>query len=148
MKKLFFGVFLFLGLTSIAAMAQSNNPLVKDPWTSAQLMEPSTLISILKNPKAVKPLIFNIGVAEDIPGAKNLGAASKKENLENFKTALASLPKNTSVVVYCGCCPFSKCPNIRPAFLAMKKAGFKNGRLLNIPTNIKTDWINKGYPLK
>jgi len=148
MKKLFFGVLFFLGLTSIAATAQVNNPLVKDPWTKAQLMEPSNLVSILKNPKAAKPTIFNIGVVEDIPGAKNLGAASKKENLANFKAALASLPKSTRVVVYCGCCPFSKCPNIRPAFLAMQEAGFKNGRLLNIPTNIKTDWINKGYPMK
>lgn len=148
MKKLFFGLALFLGLTSIGAIAQVNNPLIKDPWTKAQLMQPAALVSILENPRAVKPFIFNIGVVEDIQGAKNLGAASKEENLEDFKKALASLPKNSSVVVYCGCCPFSKCPNIRPAFIAMQKAGFKNGRLLNIPTNIKTDWISKGYPLK
>lgn len=131
-----------------SVFAQSNNPLVKDPWTKQQLMEPSALVAMLANPKASKPFIYNIGVVENIQGAKNMGAASEKENLDKFKKAIAGLPKSSTVVVYCGCCPFSRCPNIRPAFKAMQAAGLKNGFLLNIPTNIKTDWINKGYPLE
>lgn len=141
---------LFLALiTNLSALAQGlpRFQLEKDPWTKSQLMEPAALAAILKNPKAAKPLIYNIGVVDDIKGAKNMGAASEKANLERFKKAISTLPKNTSVVVYCGCCPFSRCPNIRPAFQALKAAGLKNGRLLNLPTNIKTDWINKGYPL-
>lgn len=118
-----------------------------DPWSKNQLIQPSQLAAILNNPKAVKPLIFNIGVVENIKGAKIMGAASEKKNLEIFKKALAKVPKNASVVVYCGCCPFEKCPNIRPAFKALQSGGFAKARLLNLPTNIKTDWINKGYPL-
>ncbi|WP_276348892.1 rhodanese-like domain-containing protein [Daejeonella sp. JGW-45] len=118
-----------------------------DPWSKNQLIQPGQLAALINNSKAAKPLIFNIGVVEDIKGAKNMGAASEKENLERFKKALTKLPKTTSIVVYCGCCPFEKCPNIRPAFKALQSSGFTKARLLNLPTNIKTDWINKGYPL-
>lgn len=120
---------------------------LKDPWTKNQLIEPAALAVILSNPNAAKPYIFNIGVVENIKGARKMGAASEKKNLDLFKKALTKIPKNAQVVVYCGCCPFKRCPNIRPAFQALKSAGFTNGRLLNLATNIKTDWISKGYPL-
>lgn len=120
---------------------------LKNTWTKNQLMEPASLAALIKNPKATKPLIFNIGVVDNIKGAKDMGAASEKENLARFKKTLAGLPKNTPMVVYCGCCPFDRCPNIRPALQAMKEGGFTKGFLLNLPTNVKTDWINKGYPL-
>jgi hypothetical protein len=146
MKLSLFVTLVFTVLSSTAVLAQ-NNPLIKDPWTRSQLMAPSVLAAMIKSPKASKPLIYNIGVMEDIKGAKKLGAASEKENLEEFKKKLSSIPKNAAIVIYCGCCPFERCPNIRPAFKAMQEAGFKNGRLLNLPTNIKVDWINKGFPL-
>ena len=148
MKRLFLCAFLLSLIGVAGALAQSNALLIKDPWNKSQLMEPAYLVSLLKNPNAVKPLIFNIGVVEDIKGAKNMGGASEKENLQKFKKTIASLPKKSSVVIYCGCCPFSRCPNIRPAFKALQEAGLTNAKLLNLPTNIKTDWINKGYPLQ
>lgn len=141
-------LYTFLLVCFAATVCAQSNPLVKDPWTKQQLMEPSALVAMLANTKVQKPHIYNIGVVENIQGAKNMGAASEKENLDKFKKAIMGLPKNSTVVIYCGCCPFSRCPNIRPAFKAMQLAGFKNGFLLNIPNNIKTDWINKGYPLE
>ena len=66
---------------------------------------------------------------------------------DQFKQELSKLSKSSQVVVYCGCCPFERCPNIRPAFNLMKGMGFINGKLLNIPTNLKQNWIDKGYPL-
>lgn len=151
--KRFFIITLILGLsTTYTALAQSfpkNIQLgsLKNSWTKNELIEPATLAAMIKNPKADKPLIFNIGVVDDIKGAKNMGASSEKENLARFKKTLSKLPKNTPMVVYCGCCPFDRCPNIRPAFQAMKDGGFSKGLLLNLPTNVKTDWISKGYPL-
>lgn len=144
---------LMIGLsTGYPALAQTfpkNIQLgsLKNTWTKNELIEPATLADILKNPKADKPLIFNIGVVDDIKGARNMGASSEKENLARFKTTLAKLPKSTPMIVYCGCCPFDRCPNIRPAFQAMKDGGFTKGLLLNLPTNVNTDWISKGYPL-
>ncbi len=150
MIRLLFNIVLFAALSTSAAAQTFGRDvqLQKDPWTKQQLMEPSVLASILNNPKASKPLIFNIGVVENIRGARHMGGASEHENLERFKQAIAKLPANSQVVIYCGCCPFSRCPNIRPAFKAMQAAGLKNGRLLNLATNIKVDWINRGYPLQ
>lgn len=119
----------------------------RDTWTQKDLIEPSVLAAIIANPKAKQAMVYNIGVVENIKGAKNFGAASEKENLDKFKKTLTGLPKTSFVVVYCGCCPFNKCPNIRPAFNMMKSMGFVNGKLLNLPTNLKQNWIDKGYPL-
>jgi thiosulfate/3-mercaptopyruvate sulfurtransferase len=41
-----------------------------------------------------------------------------------------------------------KCPNIRPAFSALKSAGFQNVRVLELRTNLRTDWTAKGYPVE
>jgi hypothetical protein len=139
-------VLILFAIVTSQAQFQARPSLAKDPWTKSQLMAPAALASMIKNPKAQKPIIFNIGVVENIKGARNMGGASEKENLERFKKALSSIPKTSTVVVYCGCCPFERCPNIRPAFTALKAAGFESGKLLNLPTNIKVDWINKGYP--
>jgi hypothetical protein len=129
-------------------LPQSSQMLeLKNNWTKQELMEPAKLAALLKNPGSAKPLIFNIGVVDNIKGAKNIGAADKKENLVLFRKALTALPKTAAIVIYCGCCPFGRCPNIRPAFQVLKDAGFSNAKLLNLPTNLKTDWINKGYPI-
>jgi len=50
-------------------------------------------------------------------------------------------------VIYCGCCPFEHCPNVRPAFQLLNEMKFTNQKLLNLSTNLKTDWIDKGYPV-
>jgi hypothetical protein len=119
-------------------------PAVGVPWTPAELLEPSVLAAQIKD--GTSPLIFNIGAVEDITGAKHVGAVNNAVNMEKFKQTLASLPKSTELVIYCGCCPFTKCPNIRPAYNELKKDGFTNIKVLNLPTNLKTNWIAKGYP--
>jgi hypothetical protein len=148
--------FLFTLLISISASSislaqstiKSNQTLdKKDNWTQKDLIEPSALAAILVNSKAIQPKIFNIGVVDDIKGAINMGGVSEKENLQKLSSALSKLPKNTFIVVYCGCCPFDRCPNIRPAVNLLKTMGFTNGKLLNLPTNMKQNWIDKGYPI-
>ncbi len=114
-------------------------------WTSDQLMQPSTLAQALQNHKDV-PVIFCVGPGAVIPGSVNIGPANDDANLAKFKKSLGGLPKNTSLVIYCGCCPFEHCPNVRPAIDALKQAGFTNYKLLNLEHNIKTDWLDKGYP--
>lgn len=145
-------LFLLSTLMTYNAIGQTipNNPKSldkQDLWTQKNLIQPAELAALISNPKSKPFYIFNIGVVEDIKGAKNLGEASKKENLEKLKAALKAIPKSSLLVIYCGCCPFEKCPNIRPAFNLMKNSGFSNGKLLNIPLNLKQDWISKGYPL-
>jgi hypothetical protein len=117
-----------------------------NPWTDSQLLEPAELATMIKL-NDNKPVILNIGMVEDIPGAMHIGAVNQPENMKKLQKAVVAFPKNTELVIYCGCCPFTKCPNIRPAFLELKKLWFTNVKLLNLPVNLKTDRIAKGYPV-
>ncbi len=63
-----------------------------------------------------------------------------------LKKAVAGVAKDADLVLYCGCCPMVKCPNVRPAYRGLKEMGFTRVRVLNLPTNTLTDWYNKGYP--
>lgn len=127
--------------------AQAVNPgtLQSNPWTANELLQPGILAQMINTNKKVR--IYNIGVVQDIKGAINVGAASKKESLQKFAQSIKASPKDEMIVVYCGCCPFDKCPNIRPAFQLLKAQKFSKPYLLNLSTNLQTDWISKGYPL-
>jgi thiol-disulfide isomerase/thioredoxin len=124
-------------------MAQQTS---EDPWNQNQLMPPADLAAILNNTNAVKPVILSIGPSAYIKGSIDLGAAKEKENLDKLKEELSKLAKDANIIIYCGCCPFEHCPNIRPAFNLLAKMKFTNYKLLNLEHNIKIDWINKGYP--
>ena len=118
-----------------------------EPWTSKDLMEPDALASMLSNSKSQKPVIFNIGPLANIKGAITIGSTTNKDNLEKLKKSLANVPKDKMVVIYCGCCPFRNCPNIRPAFNLLKEKGYTKPRLLNLKQNLKVDWTDYGYPM-
>lgn len=95
-----------------------------------------------------KPTVIYAGFpalyrAAHIPGAVMQGPASKPDSLEKLKQFARGLPKDREVVLYCGCCPFTQCPNIRPAYSALR---FKNLKVLVIEHNFHTDWVSKGYP--
>ena len=130
-------LFIFIGDVS---MAQG-----RPNWTSDQLMEPSELATALKTNKNV-PLILSVGPGAVIPKSKDIGMVKDAENLEKLKHELSGLAKDTPVVIYCGCCPFDRCPNVRPAIQLLKEMKFTNYQLLNLAHNIKIDWIEKGYP--
>ncbi len=147
-----FAFFVLLTCISASAFAQNISaqptlPGDNDPWTKKDLIETAELASLISNPRARKPVILNIGVVDNIPGAVALGGAGKAENLARLKKELTGLKRDQFIVIYCGCCPFDKCPNIRPAFRELKSSGFTNFRLLNVPVNMKQDWIARGYPL-
>jgi len=119
-----------------------------EPWTDKQLKDPAVLAATLADAKAPKPVIFNIGPVQQIKDAITIGPTDVKDNLEKLKQQLAKLPKDKEVIIYCGCCPFRRCPNIRPAFELLLKMKFTNAKLLNLPTSLNDDWISKGYPLE
>jgi thiosulfate/3-mercaptopyruvate sulfurtransferase len=117
-----------------------------EPWKENQLLAPEELADLINNPKAKKPFIFCVGPGALIKGSLDMGPAKEKENLEKLKQQLSKLPKDADLVIYCGCCPFEHCPNIRPAFNLINEMKFSNARLLNLEHNIKTDWVAKGFP--
>lgn len=138
-----FAMFLFLA----AGFAQSAFSQ-QEPWKPAQLMAPSELATALKLPADQRPVVIDVGPAGVIKGALVAGPAHEADGMTQFKALLQKMDRNTEVVIYCGCCPFAKCPNVRPAFKTLLALGFKDPRLLNLSDNLKADWIDQGYPLE
>ena len=109
-------------------------------------MQPEILAKKITENKLKNTLILSIGFEAVIKNSTDLGPSSKPENLSKLKDYLKNVKKDKEIVFYCGCCPFARCPNIKPAFKTLQEMGFKNVKLLNIATNIKTDWLDKNYP--
>ncbi|MDX1752127.1 MAG: rhodanese-like domain-containing protein [Salinimicrobium sediminis] len=117
-----------------------------EPWTEEQLVEPAALAQRIETTHAENlPVIISLGAGNIIPGSKDTGASGEKPGLENLAKTLEKLPKDTEILLYCGCCPFNICPNVRPAFSLLNEKGFTNHHLLNLRENVKVDWIDKGY---
>jgi len=141
-----------VGLVSIPAI-EGQEKRSSDPWTAAQAVPPADLAGELGDKNERPPTIIYVGfrtlfAGGHIPGATFHGSASTEQGLSDLKKWADGLPRTASVVIYCGCCPFDKCPNIRPAFIALNKMGFKKLRVLVLPTNFATDWGDKGYPIQ
>jgi rhodanese-related sulfurtransferase len=135
MKKL-----LFLALPLILAFTQ------QEPIKKELVIQPQELAAKINDPKAVKPVIFNVGPVDQIKGAIAIGQVNSDEGMAKFKREALKVAKDKEVVVYCGCCSSENCPNIRPAIKFLTESGYKKARVLNIPTGIKEDWVQKGYP--
>jgi len=118
-----------------------------EPWTQDQLMQPENLAAIINDSTAAKPLIISIGPVGLIKGAIKVGPAHEKEYLTELKKLLSKEDKKRNIIIYCGCCPFKDCPNIRPAFSLLNSMKFTNHKLLNLPHNLKVDWLNHSYPM-
>jgi thiosulfate/3-mercaptopyruvate sulfurtransferase len=120
-----------------------------DPWIKSEVLEPAALASLIKDSKSPRvlcvafPVLYHL---KHISHSSFAGPGSKPEGIEMLKKAVANLPKDTDLVIYCGCCPMVKCPNVRPAYRVLKEMGFTHIRVLNIPTNMNADWYSKDYP--
>jgi thiosulfate/3-mercaptopyruvate sulfurtransferase len=119
---------------------------------SPQVIQPEELAQTLKASGAQKPLILYVGpkafyAQAHIPGAEFIGRVGKPEDMVKLRARAASLPRDGAVVIYCGCCPWDHCPNIRPAFAELKKVGFTKVRVLYLATSFGADWKDKGFPV-
>ena len=122
-----------------------------DPWPSSQTLQPAQLAKMLKDKYPPVPAVVFVGfrslyVGGHVPDAIFHGTASTEQGLAELKSWAARLARSTELVIYCGCCPFDKCPNIRPAYTALTSMGFKNVRVLVLPTSFAVDWADEGYP--
>ncbi len=106
----------------------------------------------LKSTKDIKPLIIHIGfrilyVQAHIPGSEYFGPTSSPDGLQQLRKRVDPLPRNQSIVLYCGCCPWDRCPNVNPAYHGLQAMGFKSVKILYIAKNLGADWVEKGYPV-
>ncbi len=123
-----------------------------DPWTINHIITPDELEKELKNPVSKKPLLLQVGFkflynTGHIPGAIYVGPASQKSGINSIKKEVKNLKKNSNIVIYCGCCPWGHCPNIRPAYKTLKDLGFTNVKALFLKKDFGNDWSDKGYPV-
>ena len=138
MKTIF--TILLIGTGLLSSYAQA--PV----WKKEQLMTTADLSTKINTNAKDKPLIFNVGPMENIKGAIAVGAATNATFGNKISGYLTMESKTKPVVVYCGCCSYSSCPNIKPAYDYLLAQGFKNTKVLELPEGIKPDWVAKGYP--
>lgn len=143
----------FFLLVPLLACAGARGGAAADPWTPGETVEPARFADELKQEKDPYPTVIYVGAKTlyaggHIPGAVYRGPGATGQGVEDLKKFAASLPKNSDVVLYCGCCPLEKCPNLRPAFLALRAFGFARLRVLVLPTSFHADWAEKGYPVR
>lgn len=124
------------------------------PWEPSETIDAATLAKALSKSNAPNPpVIACVGFhtlyeGAHIRGASFHGAASTPQGLADLKKWADSLPRKSDIVIYCGCCPFAHCPNVRPAFIALREMGFTHLRVLTIPHDFATDWVQPGYPIE
>jgi thiosulfate/3-mercaptopyruvate sulfurtransferase len=118
--------------------------------TSRQI-KPEDLVKLLSFGKE-KPLVIQVGshvlfTQAHIPGSEYIGPATDDTALRQLRKRVAPLPRTKLVVLYCGCCPWSHCPNVKPADDALHGMGFTNIKVLYIAENFGANWVDKGYPV-
>lgn len=114
-------------------------------------MQPEDLVRLLGDTTGRRPVVLHVGFevlfrSGHIAGSRHIGPASTPEGLLRLQEALRGVAHGQPIVLYCGCCPWADCPNVRPALLAARESGSKDVRLLHLPQNLKHDWIDKGLP--
>ena len=139
---------------STYAKGQTTQRSVSETLPASQLVQPADLVRELAfaSPDS-RPTIVYVGfrtlfTGGHIPGATFHGSAFTEQGLADIKKWAASLPRTTNLIIYCGCCPFERCPNIRPAFALFRDMGFMHLRVLELPTSFAVDWVDKNYAIE
>jgi thiosulfate/3-mercaptopyruvate sulfurtransferase len=145
------GVAALLVMASLIALTSPRSIQAdSDPWRKTQTIHPADLAKELGNSKNAPTVVFvgfrRLYSAGHIKGAQFHGTAGSDEGLKELTAWAAGLPRRTNLVIYCGCCPMERCPNIRPAFKTLEGLGFKNLRVLLLPQDFAADWASKGFP--
>ncbi len=116
----------------------------------AQLIQPEALNALLQAKGTSKPLLLQVGSRlmfneAHIAGSIYAGPGSQTAGLQLLESKVASTPKSKLIVMYCGCCPWSHCPNVGPAYKRLRDLGFTNVKVLYMASNFGDDWVAKGY---
>jgi len=153
-----------LPLAALAAMAilcATSHGLAQFPYnapsaTSAfsipesQLIQPEALNRLLLAGGPDKPMVFQVGshlmfAEAHIAGSVFAGSGSQPAGLQLLAGKVAAINKKKLIVLYCGCCPWNRCPNVGPAYKQLRDLGFMNVKVLYLVNNFGDDWVNKGY---
>ena len=120
------------------------------PWTVTEVIQTGDLAKAVGK-KDVH--IFQVGFAQlykskHVPGSVYAGPGRSQEGLDELKRAVAKVPKDAQIVLYCGCCPWDHCPNMKPAYNLLHGLGYTKIKIVEIPQNFLKDYVEKGYPVE
>ena len=124
-------------------------PRVSFPWPAERLVPPAELAKRLS--AGEKITVVQVGPASlfasaHVPGAVATGEAGDDVGLAGLARFAAPLPRDREIIVYCGCCPWKNCPNIRPAYRKLaEELKFTNVRVLDLPTTFRAGWTDQGF---
>lgn len=141
--------------TSLIAQQPSPSPSgagVDSPWTPADVLHSQDLARTVSDKKAAQPQIFQVGFetmykTQHVPGSIYAGPGRTEAGLELLRKAVAGVPTDRLIVLYCGCCPWDHCPNMKPAFTLLHGLGYKQVKVVEIPMSFGVDWVDKGFPV-
>jgi len=142
----------FLAPVHAASQWAAPSPTSASSIPASQLIQADELSRLLQAHGADKPLILQVGsrimfAQAHIPGSEYAGAGSQDAGAQQLRNRAAQLPRKTFIVLYCGCCPWNRCPNVGPAYSLLTGMGFTRVKVLYIADNFGADWVNKGYPV-
>jgi thiosulfate/3-mercaptopyruvate sulfurtransferase len=120
------------------------------PWSATDVETSEQVAASLSAKDA--PIVIHVGPEVlfkrgHVAGARYGGEAGTDEGLAQLARVASTLPKDRDVVIYCGCCPRSDCPNIRPAYTKLKSLGLRV-KVLDMQTNFRHDWQDKGFAVE
>lgn len=143
--------FAALASTALALLLASSCARPSARLGDADTISIEDLAQQLADSTAVRPALLHVGFAPlyrsgHIPGSSYVGPGNRRDGIARLERALATIPPDAPVILYCGCCPWQDCPNVRPAFAAAKATGHTNLRVLHVTGNLERDWIQRGLP--
>ena len=117
---------------------------------AAVQIQPAELAAMLK--AGDTPPMLQVGFntmyqQAHIPNSLYAGPGNRDDGLLNLKSHVDGLARDRLVVIYCGCCPWEKCPNIAAAYKQLTEMGFTKVKVLYLASNFGEDWVDKGYPV-
>jgi len=126
-------------------------PLSATAIPEADWIQPEALNQLLtSNPAAERPVVLQVGFRvmfnqAHVAGSQYVGPDSKPEGIRLLEAAVSSVSKDRLIVLYCGCCPWTRCPNVGPAYRRLRELGFTHVKVLYLANNFGDDWVGKGY---
>lgn len=146
----------FGGKSTAAERGQARRAKASSPalaaWNNARQISAAELAKRISGPKNARPIILQVGFkvlydGAHIPGAIFAGPASTAEGRARLKSVAEKIPHNKEVIIYCGCCPWEKCPNVKPAYEELRRMLFARVVVLLLPHDFAHDWVDQGYPV-
>jgi len=145
--------FLYVPSRSLAQFAGAPPTSSAFSVPDSRQVQPEQLVRELAAKGTKKPLMLQVGSKlmfdqAHIPGSEYVGPGAQVAGQQALKARVAKLDRGADIVLYCGCCPWTRCPNVGPAYNLLSSLGFSHVRVLYFASNFGTDWAGKGYPVE